>query len=168
MGWARTWVKVSRSAPGKNHRFQWINLFPLKTKPNQTSKPFPRPCSGLSSGQGGSWTQTHWHVLGSKLDEVGPLNATRWDFPNRGRDKSSAELHTGKSPAGLSGSGARGAAHPRGPGGAEAELLAHAGDAFPALCRAGLGYGAGAGKAPPQVAGGLRNSSPIQCPVNHN
>lgn len=51
-----------------------------------------------------------------------------------------------------------------GPDGGEIQLLVNASDAFPALCRAGLGYGAGAGKAPPQVAGGLRNSSPHSVP----
>ena len=51
-----------------------------------------------------------------------------------------------------------------GPGGGEIQVLVNAGDAFPALCRAGLSYRAGAGKAPSQVAGGLRNSSPHSAP----
>lgn len=51
-----------------------------------------------------------------------------------------------------------------GPGGGESRPLANAGDASPALCRAGLGYGAGAGNAPLWVAGGLRNSSPHSVP----
>lgn len=52
-----------------------------------------------------------------------------------------------------------------GPGGGEIQPLVNAGDAVPALCRAGLGYWAGAGKAPPQVTGGLRNSSPHSAPT---
>lgn len=88
-----------------------------KTLPNPPSVAFTAQCS--AQGEGGSWSQTHGHVLGLEPGEMGPLEsltATRWNFPNRRRDKSSADLCAGKISIGgtFKGRGAHGAAHPPG------------------------------------------------------
>lgn len=144
-----------------------INSIFLLKNPHETKNfptlPQPIDCSG-------SCTPTHGRVLGCELHEMGPLESpttTRWNFPNRRRDKSSADL---SAPANLLSGDVQRERCPRcRPPSRDQEEVRFSGwltpgDASPALCRAGLGYGAGAGKAPRQVAGGLRNSSPFSVP----
>lgn len=185
MGWTHTTLRYfgEKFCPGQSEQiYSWQkSLFPMNQhfpgfKKKQTLNQNPsRPSLShfYCSGRGGSWTQTHGRILGYELDEMGPP----WKARPRPGGIFQTDGETKARPTSAGKSLSEGGGHIQregvpavlptlpGPGGGEIQPLVNAGDAVPALCRAGLGYWAGAGKAPPQVTGGLRNSSPHSAPA---